>query len=469
MQNLRRKLIGNRAFYAMVLAVVVPIIIQNAITNFVSLLDNLMVGAIGTDEMSGVAIANQLFFVFNLAVFGAVSGAGIFTAQYHGAGNVEGVRVSTRYKLYAGLMLVALAIVLFLTNGRSLISLYLSDTSDPARVARTLDFGMQYLRIMLFGLLPFALVQCYSSTLREGGETRLPMLAGICAVLVNLTFNYLLIFGKLGFPRLGVQGAAYATVLSRYVEAAIVIIYTHTHKKKHAFADGLYASLRIPREVVREITVKGMPLLLNEFLWSMGVATLNQAYSLRGLDVVAAMNISSTITNVFSVVFLSMGSAAAIIIGQDLGANKIETAKDHTTKLQAFSGAISVVIGLILIIAAGLIPSLYSGVSGTVRGLATSIMRIYALFMPFVSFCNCGYFVIRSGGKTGITFLFDTGSMWALSVPVAFITARLTGMSILGIYACVEAVEIFKAAIAAVLLKKGIWINNIVSDERMKV
>lgn len=464
MQNLRRKLIGSRAFYAMVLAVVVPIIIQNAISNFVNLLDNLMVGAIGTDEMSGVAITNQLMFVFNLAIFGAVSGAGIFSAQYHGAGNVEGVRVATRYKLYAGIGLVTLAIVLFLTKGRSLISLYLTDTSDPARVARTLDFGMQYLHIMIFGLLPFAVVQCYAGTLRESGETRLPMIAGICAVLVNLVFNYLLIFGKFGLPKLDVRGAAIATVLSRYVEAAIVVIYTHSHKKKHPFVEGLYASPRIPKEVVREITIKGMPLLLNELLWSMGVATLSQAYSLKGLDVVAAMNIANTITNVFSVVFLSMGSAAAIIIGQDLGANEIETAKDHTVKLQAFSGAISIVIGLILIAVAGVIPQLYGGVTGSVRGIATSIMRIYAAFMPFVSFCNCGYFIMRSGGKTGITFLFDTGSMWALCVPVAFITARFTGMGILGIYACVQAVEVLKAVIAAVLLKKGIWIQNIVSE-----
>ncbi len=464
MQNLRRKLIGNRAFYAMVLAVVVPIIIQNAITNFVSLLDNLMVGSIGTDEMSGVAIANQLFFVFNLAVFGAVSGAGIFSAQYHGAGNNDGVRVATRYKLYAGAALVVLAAVLFLAAGRSLISLYLTDTSDPARVERTLNFGMQYLRIMLIGLPPFALVQCYAGTLRECGETRLPMIAGVIAVLVNLVFNYLLIFGKLFFPRLGVAGAACATVLSRYVEVAIVVIYTHRHKRRFAFVEGLYASPRIPKEVVREITIKGMPLLLNEFLWSMGIATLSQAYSLRGLDVVAAMNIANTITNVFSVVFLSMGSAAAIIIGQDLGANEIETAKDHTVKLQAFSCSISVVVGVVLLVLAGVIPGLYSGVTDTVRGIATSIMRIYACFMPFVSFCNCGYFVMRSGGKTGITFLFDTGSMWLLCVPVAFVTARFTGMGILGIYACVQAVEILKSVIAAILLKKGIWINNIVSD-----
>lgn len=468
MSNLRHKLIGNRAFYSMVLAVVVPIIIQNAITNFVSLLDNLMVGVIGTEEMSGVAIANQLMFVFNLAMFGAVSGAGIFTAQYHGAGNEEGVRASTRYKLYSGVALAVIAIVLFLTKGKELISLYLSDTSDPARVERTLAYGMEYLRIMVLGLMPFAFVQCYAGTLREIGETRLPMLAGISAVLVNLVFNYFLIFGKCGFPKLGVAGAAYATILSRYVEAAIVIIYTHSHKKRFAFAEGLYSTLRIPMRVVREITIKGMPLLINEFLWSFGQATLTQVYSMSGLDVIAAMNISSTITNVFSVVYLSMGSAAAIIVGQALGANEIETAKDHTWKLLAFSVSISVGIGMILAALSPFIPKLYN-TTEAVYSLASSFMLVFAINMPAMSFCNCGYFIMRSGGKTGITFVFDSGSTWLLCVPLAYCASQLLGLPVVAVYACVQIVEVIKSCVARILIKKGVWINNIVSGDQMQL
>ena len=468
MYNLRRKLIGNRAFYAMVMAVVVPIIIQNAITNFVSLLDNLMVGSIGTDEMSGVAISNQLMFVFNLAMFGAVSGAGIFTAQYHGAGNVEGIRASMRYKLYVGTALTVIAIALFSIVGKNLISLYLTDTSDPERVARTLKFGMQYLRIMLLGMLPFAAVQCYAGTLREIGETRVPMIAGVIAVLVNLVFNYLLIFGNFGFPRLGVRGAAYATILSRYVEAIIVISYTHTHKKRFPFAQGLYSTLRIPAQVVKEITIKGMPLLVNEFLWSFGQATLSQIYSMSGLDVVAAMNITSTITNVFSVVYLSMGSAAAIIVGQDLGANEIETAKDHTWKLQAFSVAISLMMAVVLASLSPLIPRLYN-TTEAVYALASAFLLVFSINMPAMSFCNCGYFVMRSGGKTGLTFAFDSGCSWLLCVPVAYVTSQVLGLPVVAVYACVQVVEIIKACAAMILLRKGVWINNIVSGEYMQM
>lgn len=460
------KLIGNRAFYAMVIAVVVPIIVQNAITNFVNLLDNLMVGRIGTDQMSGVAIANQLIFVFNLAIFGAVSGAGIFAAQYHGAGNTEGVRAAFRYKLYIVIIIAAIVVALFLSAGQSLVSLYLSDTSDPARVAATLDYAMRYLRIMLLGFVPFAVGQAYSSTLRETGETALPMKAGIVAVLVNMLFNYLLIFGKFGFPELGVEGAAWATILSRYVEATIIVIYTHTHSHKHPFAKDLYRSLRIPGSIVRAITLKGSPLLINELLWAMGTATLSQIYSVRGLDVVAANNISSTVYNLFSVAFLSMGTATSIIVGQDLGANCIQRAKDHAAKLIAFSAAISVFFGLTLVGLSGPIPQLYN-TTAEVHHLAGQLIRICCYIMPFHSMTHCCYFIMRSGGKTGVTFLFDCGLMWTINIPLAYALAHFTGLSIIGIYLSVHLLELLKCSVGLYLVHKGIWIHNIVSSADM--
>lgn len=457
-----RRLIGTRAFYAMLFAVVVPIIVQNAISNFVNLLDNLMVGRIGTEQMSGVAIANQLFFVFNLAIFGAVSGAGIFTAQYHGAGNVEGVRASFRYKLYACLALTAFAVALFLLCGTDLVSYYLHDNSDPQRVARTLNYALDYLGIMLVGLVPFAVAQCYSDTLRETGETALPMYASIAAVLVNLVFNYLLIFGKFGFPLLGVKGAAIATVLSRYVELAVIAVFAHANPRKYPFASTLYRKFSIPRGLVRDITLKGTPLLLNELLWATSMATLNQIYSLRGLDVVAATNISSTVYNLFSVAFLSMGSASAIIVGQALGANDTDTARDYGWKLMAFSVALSAVIGSILFAFSRAIPFLYN-TTLEVHDLATWLIRVNAFIMPFNALVNCAYFIIRSGGRTGITFLFDCAFAWVVNIPLAFCLARFTGMSIILIFLCVQLTDLIKCAIGLTLIRKGIWIHNIVA------
>ena len=232
-QKVKQKFIGDKAFYAMVLAIAVPIMVQNGITNFVSLLDNIMVGQLGTEQMSGISIVNQLMFVYNLCIFGGLSGVGIFTAQYFGQKNEEGVRHTFRYKIWMGLALTALAVLIFWFFGGFLIQLYLNDSQDGGNLQAALLYGMRYLRIMLLGLPAFMLLQVYASTLRECGETVIPMKAGLTAVLVNLVFNYLLIYGKLGFPKLGVEGAAIATVLSRYVEAAFVLVWTHRHTERN--------------------------------------------------------------------------------------------------------------------------------------------------------------------------------------------------------------------------------------------
>ena len=338
--------IGDRAFYRRVLGIAVPIMIQNGITNFVSLLDNIMVGQVGTVPMSGVSIVNGLLVVFNLCIFGATSGAGIFTAQFHGSGDSQGVRHTFRFKILVCLLISLLGCVLFIQGGDSLIGLYLTGDGDAATASGALMYGRQYLLVMLWGFLPFALTNAYASTLRETGKTFLPMLAGITAVLVNLTLNYVLIFGHFGAPALGVEGAAIATVISRYVEFAIVAGWTHRNKARNPFIVGAYRSLAIPGKLLRSIIVKGMPLLVNEFLWSTGMAFLNQCYSTCGLDVVPAMNISSTLYNLSSVVFLSMGNAVGILMGQMLGASlPVPEVRDSNRKLIAVSITSGVLFG----------------------------------------------------------------------------------------------------------------------------
>ena len=341
-----RKFIGDRAFYRRVMGVAIPIIVQNGITNFVSLLDNIMVGQVGTLQMSGVSIVNQLLFVFNLCVFGASSGARIFTAQFHGSLDHEGVRYTFRFKTLVCTVLAALGIGIFSLGGSPLIRLYLTGEGDPAEAARVLQYGLDYLAVMAWGLVPFALGNAYSSTLRETGQTFVPMIGGIVAVLVNLVLNYVLIFGHFGAPAMGVQGAALATVISRYVELVIVAVWTHTNSEKNPYIRGAFRSLYMPGKLLGSIAVKGMPLLMNEFLWASGMAFLNQCYSTCGLDVVPAMNISSTLYNLGSVAFLSMGNSVGIIMGQMLGAGNSENQlRDTNNKLVAVSIASGLVFG----------------------------------------------------------------------------------------------------------------------------
>lgn len=185
-----KKLIGDKAFYRMVIRLVIPLVIQQGITSFVNLLDNVMVGGLGTESISAVAIVNQILMVFNLTIFGGLSGASIFGAQFCGKQDWDGQRHTFRFKLYLSLIVSLVGIGIFMLFGDHFISLFLKGESDGGDIALTLREGHDYMRIMLWGLVPFVLVQTYVGTLRETGETFAPMIASVTAILVNLALNY---------------------------------------------------------------------------------------------------------------------------------------------------------------------------------------------------------------------------------------------------------------------------------------
>ena len=290
----------------------------------------------------------------------------------------------------------------------------------------------------------------------------LPMKAGIAAVLINLVFNYIFIFGKLGFPAMGVKGAAVATVIARLSECAIVVIRTHVRKAELSFVSQLYSTLRVPGGLVRDVTKMGMPLLMNELLWSSGMTILNQCYSMRGLEVVSATNIASTITNLFFCAVLSMGSTVSIMVGQRLGAGELEQAVDDDRKLIAFAVVMCSVVGGVMLLLAPQIPKAYN-TSDSVRTLAARLIMVSACMMPFTAYTTTCYFTLRSGGKTIITFLFDSVYVWVLCIPAAFILSRFTEMKILPMYCIVQSLEFIKCVIGYFFLKSRKWVNNLVA------
>lgn len=462
--SLKKRYIGSRAFYRMALAVAVPIMIQNGITQFVGMLDNIMVGRVGTEQMTGVSIANTLVFVFNLAIFGAVSGAGIFGAQFYGSGNHAGVRSAFRFKLLICAVLTAIGIAVFLTLDEPLILLYLRGEGTPQEISASLGYAKEYLHILLFGLVPFVLTQCYAGTLRESGQTVVPMVAGILSVLVNLCCNALLIFGLLGFPALGSAGAAIATVIARFVELAIVLLWTHLHPQKCPFIVGAYRSMRIPKALFFRILRKMLPLMINETLWAGGMALLSQACSVHGYDVVAADNICRTISNVFNVSFMALSTSIGIIVGQLLGANKTEEAIDTDRKLILFSLVICVFVGGVLAAVAPLFPQIYN-TSDAIRAMAAKFILIVGLCMPINSLASACYFTLRSGGKTLITFFFDSFYVCVLTVPLAMLLTHVFGVAIVPLYLICQLVDLGKCAVGIILIKKGIWIHNIVEEQ----
>lgn len=453
------KFIGDKAFYKRVLAVMLPIVIQQGITNFVGLLDNIMVGQIGTEQMSGVAIANQLQFIFQLCIFGSLSGAGIFCAQYFGKGDQKKIQSVFRYKVISTALITALAMGILWFFQEPLIRAFLTD-NGTGDVEATLRYGKEYLSIMLIGVIPFAVVQLYSSTMRETGETKIPMYASTLAVLVNMVLNYILIFGKLGLPALGVSGAAIATLISRIAELGLILYYTKRHREKYPYFTGMYKTMKVPMDLTKEITKKGMPLLFNELLWSLGTTMVVQCYSTRGLDAVAAYNISSTVSQFFSMAVLAMGSAISILVGQELGAGEFQRAVDTNRKMMAFGVVLCLGAAALLALAAPLFPEIYN-TTDMVRQQATRLLWMDAIFLVFRGIYNNCYFTLRSGGKALLTFFFDSVSMWIVNLPIALVLAYFTDLHLLEVYLIVQIFDALKAVAGLVLVKKGIWINNL--------
>ncbi len=460
--QIRNKLIGDRPFYRRVAAVAVPIIVQNGITTFVSLLDNVMVGRVGTLQMSGVSVVNQILLIFMLSVWGINAGAGIFTAQFRGSCDNDGVRYTLRYKLLACALISLAFIGAMFPAAKPLIGLFLQGEGSPEDARAIMDFGLQYLDIMILGLIPFALCNAYAGTLRECDKGSVPMVGSMVAVGANLIFNYILIFGKLGVPAMGVKGAAWATVISRFVELGVVAGWAHLHTKILPCIKGLFRSVYIPGKLLGKMILKSTPLLFNEALYATGMGIISQCYSTCGLDVVSAVSIATTLNNLASVVTTAVGNTIGIIMGQMLGANRSrEELRTANSRLLALAVAAGVVFGLFLVAISGLFPRCYNA-SGEIRAMATSLILIMAVVKPFLTFSSSCYYTVRAGGQIGITFLYDSGFMFAFTIPIAFCLSRFTDISILPLFFCCQLPDVCKCVLGFIMIKKERWMQRLI-------
>ena len=285
------------------------------------------------------------------------------------------------------------------------------------------------------------------------------------AMGINFVFNSLLIFGLFGFPALGVVGAGIATSLSRFVEFVIVVSGAHRSAERYPFMEGVFRNFHIDGNLARQVAIKGFPLLLNECLWSMSQAMLLQCYSVRGIQAIAAMNITSTITQIFNEVFLSLGNATAILVGQELGASRMTGARRTAWRMITLSVSSCGVMGTLLALFSPLIPHIYN-TEPAIRELASSVIRTAALCMPLFAFANAAYFTLRSGGKTLITFFFDSCYTWLINFPIAFVLSRYTALPLPIVYLFVNGVDLLKCIIGFILVKKGVWVNNIVASSQ---
>ncbi len=449
-----KNLIGDRKFYKNLFAISLPIIAQQLITSSVQLVDNVMVGSLEESAIVSVSVVNQLYFIMMLITFGAIGGAGIYTAQYFGSKDFDKLKQTFRFKVITALLVFFISLVVFTVFGETLIGLF---TDNPVSI----ENGMSYLSIIRWGILPWVLTVAMANTFRDMGITKPLMYISIVAIMTNTGLNYLLIFGKFGFPQLGIVGAAYATVVARFIE--FLLIFILLKKRGKLFDTKLTQLLKIDSVVLKSILKMAFPLMINELLWSTGQTMFMQAYSLRGENALAALTITGAISQLVFVTFGGVATGIAVMVGNTLGRNELQIAKDNARKLIAFAVLFAMVMGLLLFGLSFYILDIYK-VSVETRATAIFNIRVNALFIPVYSFNVAIYFTLRSGGDTKSTLLMDSGYMWVISVPIAYVMSRFTDWPVTIMFLLVQCLDIPKALFGMSRYRKGHWVKNLAKE-----
>lgn len=446
-----KHLLADKKFYKRVMVLAFPIILQQLLTSSVQLVDNIMVGTLGELAIGAVSVVNQMYFVVIIVTFGAMAGAGIYTAQFYGSKQFDKLKQTFRFKISIALVLSTIAILIFSILGEFFIGLF---TDNPVTIA----WGISYLNIAKWVMIPMTLSTAISTSFREIGTTKPLLYISFVAIITNVILNYMLIFGNLGFPELGVEGAAYATLISRILE--FVLLFGLLQLRGKFFNTRLVHLFKMNKVLLKMIVITAIPLVINEFLFSFGQTMFIQSYATRGDSALAAINITAAISQLVFITFGGIGTAVAVFIGNTLGENKLVEAKENSLKIFFFAVVFAVFLGIILFILSFFILNIYD-ISETTRNIAQFNIRVNALLIPVISLYIALYFTLRSGGDTKSTMLMDSGYIWVVQVPVVFALSRFTGMEVIYMFLIIQLLEIPKVFLAYSRYKKEHWLKNL--------
>jgi putative MATE family efflux protein len=449
-----KTLFGTKEFYKKVGIIAIPIVLQQFIIASVNLVDNLMVGQLGEPSINAVTIVNQLNFVVMIVTFGVMGGAGIFTAQFFGAKKQDELKMSYRYKMAAAVLFSYTAFLLFILFGQTMIGWFASKSE-------TISLGMDYLNIVQFGVFPFIISLAITTTFRETGTTKPLLYISLFALIMNAAINYVLIFGYLGFEPMGVRGAAIGTVIARYIEMGL--LYLLMIVKKAPFYAKLFTIFSIPKSLTKKISLKALPLTINEVFWSVGQTMFIFAFSLRGETALAAMNVNNAVSQIVFVTFSGIATAVAVMVGNTLGENKLEEAESNAYKLMMVAFLSAVVVGSLLFIMAPFVVGLYD-ISDQTYEWALITTRYNSVLIWLYSVNVAIYFTLRSGGDMRSTVYADAGFTWVIMVPIALILAYFTNLDVTWLFLLVKGTELLKFFYALGLIKKKGWLQNLTNE-----
>lgn len=447
-----RTLRQNRAFFATMLTLGIPIALQNLISSCLNMVDTVMIGRLGEAELAAVGLAGQVFFFFMICVFGICSGTNVFIAQYWGKKDLHSIR---QVNGLGTILCLALALPFTVATTVFPVPIMHIFTRDAAVMA----MGATFLRITGLTYCLFGVNMSFSFAMRAIGQPRVPLVIGTIALIVNTALGYILIFGPLGLPHFGVAGAAAATLVSRVLEATLTLSYVYGRrtvlasslKELTSFTWGFF---------VRYLDTAGA-VIMNEGLWSMAILLVNVAYSRLGTTSVAAFQISNTIQNLFFVIIFGVSNASSIMIGQKVGQGHLDEARHYARLCLGTSVALGIAMGGLLLVTSPVILVAFR-VAQSTAAIAVSLLRVLAA-VTLMRFVNIVVIVgiLRGGGDTKFSLYIDVGSLWLIGVPLAFLGATVWHLSIAGVVALVAIEEVAKAGLGLWRVGTGRWVRDV--------
>lgn len=448
-----KNIVEDKRFIRKTIAIAIPIALQALLNTTLNLVDTLMIGQLGQTTIAAVGLANKVFFVFTLLLFGIVSGSSILTAQYWGKKDIKNIRRVLGMSLLIGLSGSIIFVLAGLFCPEFVMSIF-----TPSE--NTIKIGAAYLCIVAISYPLTAITNCYISLLRAVNQVKAPVVISIISILVNVIFNYALIFGHFGAPALGVQGAAIATLIARTVECTCILLVVYS--QKGSAAAKLKELIHFDKEFIKMYLITVSPVIANEFMWGLGVAMYSLVYGRMGDEAVAAITITQNVEQITVVIFQGISAATAVILGNELGANKLEKAETHAKYFIILQFIFTLVMGIICFFIRVPLITLFS-VTDAVASDISKCLIVFILYLPFRMFNLVNIVgILRSGGDTKAALMLDVTGVWCVGIPFAYIGGILLGLPIYWVYAMVTFEEAYKFVLGIRRYKQKKWLRNIV-------
>ena len=445
-------LFDDTGFYKTLFAIAVPIMLQNLVNSFVNMADTVMIGRLGTDEIAAVGLGNQVFFLYMMTLFGVCSGGSIFTAQFWGKKDIQGIRKNTGLCLILTMAAAVVFTVLALAIPRRIIGVY---SADP----EVITIGAAYLKTLAPSYIPFAVSFVFMITLRSIEKVRLAMVTTLIALSINMFLNWLLIFGVGPFPALGVTGAAIGTVVARIAE--MVILVTVSYRKKYQIAGSLREFTAFNWGFAARFLAISGPVIFNEIIWALGITVQNIIFARTNTDAIAAYNITNTCSQLAWVVFIGLGNGVAVLIGKKIGEGNEEAARDYARRITLFAPLLSAIVALAFYPLSQLLPLIFN-VNEAVLDYAAAMFIVLCCSYPFRAFnMTLIVGVCRAGGDTIFCVLFEVIFMWCYSLPLGAALAFIVHAPVWLIYLCICSEDVFKMMFGLWRLRSGRWLHNV--------